>query len=53
MRDAEAEREALSQLGNLRELFVAAMAHDLKNPLQAIILSEALLKDSERRPTRP
>jgi signal transduction histidine kinase len=39
VREAKDAHDAMRQLGNLRELFIAAMAHDLKSPLGAISLS--------------
>jgi signal transduction histidine kinase len=44
--EVDAARRGLEQLRDLRETFIAAMAHDLRSPLQAILLNERLLRRS-------
>jgi signal transduction histidine kinase len=43
-RDLDVARQALQRQGELRELFIAALAHDLRGPLSAILLNEATLR---------
>jgi signal transduction histidine kinase len=43
-RDLDMAKEALERQAELRELFIAALAHDLKGPLSAIMLTEATLR---------
>jgi signal transduction histidine kinase len=50
MHELETAKETLQRLAELRELFIAALAHDLKAPLSVIQLSEAHLRVSS--PTR-
>jgi two-component system OmpR family sensor kinase len=42
--DLDIAKQALQRQGDLRELFIAALAHDLKGPLSAILLTEATLR---------
>jgi two-component system OmpR family sensor kinase/two-component system sensor histidine kinase QseC len=43
-RDLDLTQQKLQRQGDLRELFIAALAHDLKAPLSAILLREATLR---------
>jgi two-component system OmpR family sensor kinase len=43
-RDLDVAKQALQRQGELRELFIAALAHDLRGPLSTILLSEATLR---------
>jgi signal transduction histidine kinase len=43
-RDLEVAKQTLQRQADLRELFVAALVHDLRGPLSAILLSEATLR---------
>jgi signal transduction histidine kinase len=51
MHELKTAKEALQRLAELRELFIAALAHDLKAPLSVIQLCEARLRGSS--PPRP
>jgi signal transduction histidine kinase len=42
--DLDVAKQALQRQSELRELFIAALAHDLKGPLSAILLTEATLR---------
>jgi signal transduction histidine kinase len=42
--DLDLAKQALQRQSDLRELFIAALAHDLKGPLSAILLTEATLR---------
>lgn len=44
VRSATLARETLQEMGRLRELFIAGLAHDLRAPLNAILLTEAVLR---------
>lgn len=44
MRSARMARDSLQQIGGLRDLFIAALAHDIRAPLNAILLTEAVLR---------
>jgi signal transduction histidine kinase len=44
MHELDAARGAMQKLAELREMFIAALAHDLKAPLSVILLSESLLR---------
>lgn len=44
VRDAKAAKESLEKIESLREVFVAALAHDLRSPLNAILLAEQVLE---------
>ncbi len=44
MHELETTRQAMQKLADLRELFIAALAHDLRGPLSVILLSESLLR---------
>jgi len=54
-RDLDAAKEALQRQAELRELFIAALAHDLKGPLSTIMLTEATLRHrvAAARPVEP
>jgi signal transduction histidine kinase len=54
-RDLDLTRQKLQRQGDLRELFIAALAHDLKAPLSAILLREETLrqKASVAQPIEP
>lgn len=43
-RELDLAKEALQRQADLRELFIAALAHDLRVPLSAILLTEAALR---------
>jgi signal transduction histidine kinase len=43
-RDLDVARQTLQRQAELRELFIAALAHDLKGPLTSIELAEATLR---------
>jgi len=43
-RDLDVAKQTLQRQADLRELFIAALAHDLKAPLSAILLTEATLR---------
>jgi signal transduction histidine kinase len=47
MHDVEAAKASLERIESLREVFVAALAHDLRSPLQAVLLAEKLLEEAE------
>jgi signal transduction histidine kinase len=49
MHDLEDAKSAMQRLGDLRELFIAALAHDLKGPLNVILSSEAVLRKEAPR----
>lgn len=42
--DLEVARKRLQRQAELREMFIAALAHDLKAPLSAILLTEAAMR---------
>lgn len=44
---ADSDRKSLQEIGALRELFIAALAHDFKSPLNTILFSVTLLSQSE------
>ncbi|MHB8876159.1 MAG: sensor histidine kinase [Myxococcaceae bacterium] len=44
MHDLDCTKRELEKLADLRELFIAALAHDLRAPLSVILLSEAMLR---------
>jgi signal transduction histidine kinase len=44
MRALDSANQQLQKFADLRELFIAALAHDLKTPLSVILLSEAKLR---------
>jgi signal transduction histidine kinase len=50
MHELEAAKEATQRLAELRELFIAALAHDLRAPLTVIQLSEAGLRGKASTP---
>ncbi|HEX8796137.1 MAG TPA: HAMP domain-containing sensor histidine kinase [Polyangiaceae bacterium] len=54
-RDLDVAKRRLQQQAELREMFIAALAHDLKAPLNSILLTEASLrhKASTARPVEP
>lgn len=43
-RDLDVAKQALQRQSDLRELFIAALAHDLRAPLSTILLTEAILR---------
>lgn len=43
-RDLDAATESLQRQAELRELFIAALAHDLRAPLSTILLTEATMR---------
>jgi signal transduction histidine kinase len=51
MHDLEEAKSAIERLGELRELFIAALAHDLKGPLNVILAGETTLRRSALRPS--
>jgi signal transduction histidine kinase len=44
MHELDAARQELQRLGALRELFIAALAHDLRGPLNVVLMAEDLLR---------
>jgi signal transduction histidine kinase len=44
MHELDTAKQAMQKLADLREMFIAALAHDLKAPLSVILLSESLLR---------
>lgn len=54
-RDLDVAKQRLQQQAELREMFIAALAHDLKGPLSTILLTEATLRHqaSSMQPIEP
>lgn len=45
---ADAARQALEKIDSVRELFIAALAHDLRSPLNAVLLSTRAVRECAR-----
>ncbi len=50
MHELSAAKDKARELGELRELFITALAHDLRTMLNAILLAESFLRDEPRLP---
>lgn len=44
MHELDTAKQTMQKFADLREMFIAALAHDLKTPLGVILLSESLLR---------
>jgi signal transduction histidine kinase len=54
-RDLDVAKQKLQRQAELREMFIAALAHDLRGPLSVILVTEATLRHqaSAAQPTEP